>query len=149
MNGNVFVIEGSPKTWQDAIHLTYSKLFKEGYVKDSFLDGCIEREKKYPTGLPTELPIAIPHTFANHVITTAICVLKPEKPVYFVSMEDPEKTINAEFVFNMALKNECDQVKMIRAIVKVARSKEFLERAKKMPLDELRDILYKKWFVEV
>lgn len=38
-------------------------LKEKGYVRDSFLDAILAREKAYPTGLPT-LPVAIalPHT---------------------------------------------------------------------------------------
>ena len=143
---NIFVIEGSPETWEDAISLTYLKLMKEGYVKETFLKACIDREKEFPTGLPTEIPIAIPHTFAHHVVATAICVLKPDKPVRFASMENPEDTINAEFIFNLALKNEGDQVKMLRAIIDTARSKNFRQQSKELSLNELRDIFYTSWF---
>lgn len=147
MISNVFVIEGAVKTWEEAIDLTFNKLYEEKCVKETFLKGCIERENKFPTGLPTEIPVSIPHTFAEHVLVPAICVLKPENPVRFTSMEDTQQIIDAEFVFNMALNDDKDQLNMIRAIIEVARDSHFLKKAKVLSVDVLRDLLYEKWVI--
>ena len=43
-------------------------LINLGYVKDSFLEGLVDREKNYPTGLKTSVcGIAIPHTDSIHI----------------------------------------------------------------------------------
>ena len=67
MGLEIVVIDGEAKTWEEAIHLTAGALLEKGYVKDTFEENCIKREKVFPTGLNTELPIAIPHTESDPV----------------------------------------------------------------------------------
>lgn len=52
----------------DVISTLAKSLTEQGYVADSFLEAIIEREKVFPTGLPTgEIGVAIPHTDSEHV----------------------------------------------------------------------------------
>lgn len=43
------------------------RLVALGYVDDSFERAIKEREESYPTGLPLDPPVAIPHTDGTHV----------------------------------------------------------------------------------
>ncbi len=142
---DILVIEGNPETWEEALNKTYQELHKNNYVKDSFLTACIEREKKFPTGLPTEVAVAIPHTDAEHVITPAICVLRLKKPVRFQNMGDLEESIEAHFVFNMALKDNTDQVPMLRAIITLIQDGNYLMSCKEKPLSQIRQELFELW----
>ena len=74
-----FAIEGHANTDFEAIHLCAQKLKEEGYVTDQFESNCINREKEYPTGLPTVVPVAMPHSEASGVVKNAICMLKQKK----------------------------------------------------------------------
>ncbi|MBB5183323.1 PTS sugar transporter subunit IIA [Catenisphaera adipataccumulans] len=100
-----FAIEGHAKSDFEAISLCAQKLKKEGYVTDQFESNCINREKQYPTGLPTVVPVAMPHSEASGVIDNAICMLKLDQPVDFRRMDDETQLINAKMVFNLALKD--------------------------------------------
>ncbi len=142
---DVLVIEGKPDTWEEALNLTFQELFNAGYVKETFLQGCVLRERVFPTGLMTEIPIAIPHTDAQHVNVPSICVLRLRKPVAFKDMGEPEKTVFVEYVFNMALKNNQDQLPMLEKILKVAKNGEFLRELKKMDLEDIQKDLSMLW----
>jgi len=142
---DVLVIDGSPKTYEEALHLTFAALHGLGYVKDTFLQGCIEREKKFPSGLEMEIPVAIPHTSPEHVKEPALCLLRVAAPVAFGDMGDPEQRVDVEFVFNMALKNADGQLEMLREIMAVAQDVGFLRRAKTMPPAKLRKKLAQRW----
>ena len=98
-----FAIEGHANTDFEAIHLCAQKLKEEGYVTDQFESNCINREKEYPTGLPTVGPVAMPHSEASGVVKNAICMLKLDKPVCFRRMDDETEDISAKMVFNLAL----------------------------------------------
>ena len=98
----VFVIEDEAGSKEEALKLTFRKLYEEGCVKESFYEGCMKREKLFPTGLDTPIPVAIPHTDSVHVISPAVCVLRLREPVAFSLMEDDSKKAFVEFVFNMA-----------------------------------------------
>ncbi len=134
---DVFVIEGNPKDRNEALMLTFKKLFKEGCVKESFYNGCVEREKVFPTGLCSTVSVAIPHTDAVHVISPAICVLRLENPVNFVRMDDFDNSIDVEYIFNMALESNNDQLEMLQNIIDIVKDSKFLQDCKGMSIDKV------------
>lgn len=141
----VYVIEDEGGDKEEALKLTFQKLYEEGCVKESFYDGCIQREKLFPTGLDTPIPVAIPHTDSIHVISPAVCVLRLRKPVAFSLMEDDLRQIEVEFVFNMALKSNNDQLGMLNKIIGTVQDETFLKKAKTMSCSGLEAELLKKW----
>ena len=141
----VLIIEGDASNWQEAISLTADELFNNGCVKNTFKENCILREKQFPTGLPTNVAVAIPHTDAIHVIENAVCILKLKMKDLFNSMQDPNDTVNVDFVFNMSVVDDNKQLQMLQEIIKVVQDSNFLEKAKKMPLQDFKNILQKQW----
>jgi galactitol PTS system EIIA component len=129
---DVMVIDGQPTSWKDALEFTFLELFKSGYVKKSFLHGCIERELSFPTGLATVIPVAIPHTDAIHVKSPAICVLRLGKPVEFKNMAEPNQVVKAEFIFTLALDDDKDQISMLKTLIQIIKDGVFLNKAKTM-----------------
>lgn len=77
----------------------FSLLKQKGYVRDSFFAAIIEREKTYPTGLPT-LPVAIalPHTDPQHVIKPFICVTRLTQPVPWHEMGNNDHILYVHFI---------------------------------------------------
>ena len=141
----LLVIEHAAENWEQALQHTSAALLEKNYVKDSFYQACVDREKIFPTGLPTQIPVAIPHTDPEHVNVAAVCLMRLENPVKFASMEDSDETVDVEFVFNMALAKSEDQLAMIQAIIGAVQDSAFWQAAKTMPLDEIYQALYKKW----
>ena len=45
------------------------------------MKACIEREKEYPTGLPSEVPVAIPHSKVEGIKDNCVCFLRLKNPV--------------------------------------------------------------------
>ncbi len=141
----LIAIEGEAGSWEEAIRITSDALMKKGYVKSSFFQACVDREKKFPTGLPTKIPVAIPHTDAGHVNTPAVCLFHLRKPVEFTSMEDSDVLVNVEFIFNMALVKCEDQLPMIKAIINTVQNADFMESARAKKIEQIKDDLYKLW----
>ena len=100
----------------DAIKKVGEILKSAGYVKDAYIDAVIEREGNFPTGLQLMTSaIAIPHaTPEGNVLKNGIAVAKLNKPVKFHSMENPEETVDAEFVFLLALKDSGQHLEILR-----------------------------------
>jgi len=95
-------------------------MVKEGYVKETFIQSTIEREKEFSTGLPLgQVNIALPHTDSIHVIKQGIALGTLEKPVDFRVMGDPEKIIPVRLVFLLAIKEDKDQVKVLKKLIDV------------------------------
>ena len=74
-------------------------LKEKGYVRESFLDAILAREKAYPTGLPT-LPVAIalPHTDPQHVIRPFISVTRLSQPLAWQEMGNDDNTLYVQFI---------------------------------------------------
>lgn len=76
----------------------------QGYVKDSFAQAVIEREKVFPTGLNTPgVKVVMPHTDPKHVNKPAILVAKLRQPVKFSEMGNSGKEVAAQLVFMLAV----------------------------------------------
>lgn len=112
---------------ETVIKLLCEKLLKKGFVKDSFYANVLKREEVFPTGLPTSIPMAICHTESEHVNSSAIAFGTMSKPVAFQEMGTPERTVMAEMVFVIALKNPKDQVPWLQKMMTVFRDNEILE----------------------
>lgn len=122
MGIKIVIIEDSVDNWRGAIARTARALYEKGYVKSMFEEKCIEREKCFPTGLNTMLPIAIPHTEAEFVNESAICLLILKKPVPFRSMEDPGECIDVQYVLNLAISEGKEQVPMLAKVISIFQS---------------------------
>lgn len=139
----LYAIDASCSTSLDVIRSGFDKLKAEGHVKDSFLDACVNREKEYPTGLPTEIPVAIPHTFAEHVISPAICLVRLRKPVLFFCMGEEGESVEVSFAFVIAFQQAGDQTSLLKKLLKVAQSADTLHAFKEMSITQLQDVASK------
>lgn len=99
------VIHGDAKDKFEAIAMCGNALCKAGYAAETYAGKCQEREKDFPTGLPTDYPVAIPHCKDEGVTENAICFLKLDKPVSFSRMDDDQESIETDMIFNLAIKD--------------------------------------------
>jgi len=112
---------------EDVIKIMADKLRAKGYVKDGYYENVVKREKDFPTGLPTVIPVALCHTEARYVNQSAMAVGTLAHPVEFNEMGTPERNIQAEIIFLLALKDPKDQITYLKKMVTVFKSKETLE----------------------
>lgn len=89
----------------DAIRQIGHVMEQQGYIKSSYTAAVLEREKIFPTGLALQnTSIAIPHaTPEGNVLKNGIAVARLAKPVAFHSMEDFDRTTQADLIFLLAL----------------------------------------------
>lgn len=99
-----------------------------GYVKIGFPSAVIERERVFPTGLPTigGINIAIPHTDDKYVDQAAVAIGVIKNPVNFKMMENPDKSISVKIVFLLALIDHNDQISILQNIAKIIQNKDLL-----------------------
>lgn len=108
------------KDAEDAIRQTGRLLYQSGFVKDTYIDAVISREKEYPTGLQLRtLAVAMPHTAGVHVKTPAVCVARLKSPVVFGHMGDPDTKVQAEILFMMAIKDPDAQLETLQKVMRV------------------------------
>ncbi|HEY8892557.1 MAG TPA: PTS sugar transporter subunit IIA [Clostridium sp.] len=112
----------------EALKFLSSKLYEKGYVKEGYQQAILDREKEYPTALPSlDIKIAIPH--ANHMLVNkaalAIGILR--NPVEFSSMEDPDIKLNVQIIIMLALNEPHGHIEMLQKIVKLIKKPEVLK----------------------
>ncbi len=110
------------------LRLMAEQAHRAGRVHDSFADAVVEREGRFPTGLPTAVPSAIPHTDAGHVVESGIVVALLEGPVDFVEMGSSDRSIAARLVVMLLVKDPDQQVTAIGEVLAVLQDPALADR---------------------
>lgn len=124
---NVYIAECNSA--ENLFKYIYKKLYKEGLVKESFLDGIINRENEYPTGLDLShvsetLPsIALPHTECESVCVDQVIPIRLTNGIIFNDMINPSQEQTVEFVFMILNSNVDSQSQILPAIMDFIRTK--------------------------
>lgn len=114
----------------EAISLAAQPLLDKKMVKDTFIEAVLEREKTFPTGLPTAIGVALPHTDARHVIEEGISIITLKNPVEFRGMGNPKEQVSVEVIFLLAIKNPAKQLGILQKIITIIQNKEILIKIK-------------------
>ena len=137
-------------TKEDAIKTLAAHLHDQGYVKESFSSAVLEREKIYPTGLPT-LPVgvAIPHTDTEHVISSALAVGILSNPVTFQEMGSLDANVDVHIISMMAISNPKSVMPVLRNLALAYQDHEFLAMLKNSSSQDMILDLYKNRIPDV
>lgn len=129
--------------YEEAIRYGGDLLFKHGYVKDTYTESVLERERNYPTGLPTEpVFVAIPHTGSEHVIKSMFCLMVFNKPVLFHQMGSKDEMIPAEIMLMLAIDGGEKHLEFLSGIMGIFSESSVLERIETAKSkEEICDIL--------
>ena len=136
MANKYIVIHGSAADKYEAIRLCGSALYQAGVVRKEFAELCVEREKEFPTGLPTEIPTAIPHVKDEGITENAICLLKLENPVTFSRMDDDTEQVDTDMVFNLAIKDPNEHLTVLQNMMIFLNDPEVLTQCKELSDEE-------------
>lgn len=101
-------------------------LYGKGIVTSEFKQGILEREKNFPTGLPTiPFHVAIPHSEMCYVLKDAITVVRFKSPVEFKEMGSFDKWVNVQFAFVLALKSK-SHTEMLQKLMNLFMNEELM-----------------------
>ncbi len=113
----------------DAIAQLGARLEAGGFVKPTWVQAALEREKVFATGLPTpEVGVAIPHADVEHVSRQAIAVGVLEKPVEFGEMGNPEGSVPVRIVCALAVAQSDLLVTLLQHLVEMFQTPGVLKR---------------------
>lgn len=121
------VIEGSASDCAEAITLCADALYQAGLVGERFGENCRIREIDYPTGLPTDIPVAIPHCKDEGITENSICFLKLKQPVLFYRMDNDQESIETNMVFNLAFKDAEAHLEALQSLMRFIGNAEALQ----------------------
>ncbi|MFW2488905.1 PTS sugar transporter subunit IIA [Clostridium chromiireducens] len=115
------------KSAEDVFKKMSPILFEAGFVENSFFNGLVDRENKFPTGLLLgKYNVAIPHTDAVHVKKPAIAIATLKDPVEFNCM-DGNGSVAVNIVFTMALNEPHSQIVMLQQLMFLIQNESILE----------------------
>lgn len=109
------------KDAEDVLKSLANLLYQDGSVKESYFQAMYDREKAYPTGLPTEgIKVAIPHAEVEHVNYSAFAIATLPVPVKFGEMgAAPDSLLEVQIVMMLANADPEEQVKTLRKMVDI------------------------------
>lgn len=130
-------VEREVKAKDDVLRAMAKRLCSAGYVKESYEEGIISREKIYPTGLYTgSINVAVPHTDCIHVYKDSVAVGILQHPVCFQAMDNPENSIKVSIVIMLALKEAHGQLQMLQKVLSLVKEQDELKRILKIKNEE-------------
>jgi PTS system galactitol-specific IIA component len=114
------IIDLEADTYQEVIQKLGTLLFKEGFVKDSYVQAVLDREEIFPTGLQFKGGgIAIPHTDSEHVKRSTLGIATLSKDVDFHAMAEPDKIISVSIVMMLAVADKNKVVPVLTKIINI------------------------------
>lgn len=129
MDDKVIQIKLEAKNKEEVLNIMSNILKNEGYVKESYCDAIIEREKIFATGISTgEYSIAIPHTDAEHINKPMIAVATLKNPVKFIEMGSSDQEVSVKIVFMLAMTDKNRQVKLLSNLMTIVQDKKMLKK---------------------
>jgi PTS system galactitol-specific IIA component len=113
-----------------ALRILSERLVEAGYAEPGYAEDVIARELVFPTGLPTNPPVAIPHADPGHVLQPAIAVGVFDTPVGFAEMGscDPAPTLQVRLAFLLAMTEKSQAVQLLRQLTAAFRNHDLLAR---------------------
>src|SRR5699024_3093204 len=122
------VIGLEANTKEDLLSQLADLMHDNGYVKASYKDAVIEREKSFATALPTVYcSVAIPHTDIEHVNSKTIGVAVLKETVPFVIMGEVEETTDVKLIFMLAMDKEDAQLSLLQKLMGIFQNDQTLE----------------------
>lgn len=110
----------------DVIKEMGTRLQKAGLVNNLFVDAVIKREAKYPTGLPTKIPVSLCHTDPEFVVKSFLTLATLDKPVAFHEMGNPSAIQNVKIVFVLGVKEKNEHISVLKNIMALLRDENLL-----------------------
>ena len=103
--------------WRDLLTQLATWTEAAGHVWPEFTMAVIEREERYPTGLPTPIPTAIPHADPGHVIHAGVSVATLARPVAFGEMGGSGEQLPVRAVVMLCMTDGKTQMDALHAVL--------------------------------
>ena len=97
-----------------------------GLFKSTWLEAAIKRESEFPTGLPTLIPVAIPHTDSVHVNADGVGFFKLKNPIEFGEMGSLDDKVQVKMILPLLITNPAEQVDLLMAVIGALQDADFL-----------------------
>lgn len=116
VHASLCLAQAEAKDADDLLRQLARTAFAAGYVHAGFEEALLAREAVYPTGLPGEPPLAIPHADAQHVRRAGMGVAVLRGPVSFRNMGDPSELLPVRTAFLLLVRDPGAQLPALVAL---------------------------------
>ena len=123
-------INGIVRDQFEAIALAAEPLLGDGSITEDFIEAAVERERVFPTGLPTKIGVALPHTEAKYVLKESVSIVTLKNTVVFAGMGNPKESIPVNIVFLLAIQDPQKQLGVLQTIVTIIQNEKVLHKIK-------------------
>ncbi len=138
----LFFPQISVNSSRQVINLLSNALIKNGFARDGLAKTVIAREKKFPTGINTEIPIAIPHAGPEFTIKKGFAIATLKNPIKFREMGNPQKSLDVRIVIMPVLTGKEEDGKEFYEVIQKLKDKQLLEKVmQSMSHPEIRKML--------
>jgi len=115
---SLVLVDCEAETDEEVITLLSDLARSRNYVSEIFKEKILEREREFPTGLPTEVPVAIPHVH-DGCLESFFSVATLKKPVAFQSMDGAEDPVMTRIVFLFGITDPSHQTEVLKRFCSV------------------------------
>lgn len=131
----------SASNWEELFDKVASYLYTENMVKDGYKEFLVKREKEFPTGFlfNENFALALPHADIKYSQAQAVVLVRPAKPVEFKRADDSSKTVNANIIVFLIIKDEKAYTKFLSQLVALFQNEEVQQEALKGNLGFIKE----------
>lgn len=105
-------------------------LVAKGYVSEAFQKALEEREKEFPTGLPTTPAVAIPHTDGTYVKKDGIlCIVNKHRLKFNEMGGDEDDLVYPQVIFLLVIKGGDKHLGQLQRLVETIQEGELTSQA--------------------
>ncbi|MEZ0394484.1 MAG: PTS sugar transporter subunit IIA [Desulfurococcaceae archaeon] len=132
----------SGRTWDEVLLKACEEVRRRGYVKPTYCEALIKREREYPTGLELgDVNVAIPHADVELVNEEALVAIVPRERVAFRRMDMPDREIPVDMIFLLLIKNPDGYVKFLSDLTTKFTDESFLDAIRRKDFQKLSQVL--------
>jgi len=137
LNSELVMIELDSASKEEVLKTLGNQLHENGYVTEDFVESILQREKNFPTGLPTTpFGVAIPHTDADKVIEPQMAFASLKNPVPFQAMGSGGDKVEVSLVFMLALNKPEDQLQTLQKLTGLFQDEEMVVKLRQIKSTE-------------
>lgn len=131
------------ENFADLISFISAPLVSNKDVSQEFPDQVIEREKKFPTGLPIQsFGVAIPHTDTKFVNNDKLTIVTLDKPISMGVMGGTgEEKVDVSIIFLLALSQSNKQLNILTELMKIFQKSNLLDKIYNSNKEEIYEIV--------
>lgn len=131
LNPDLMMLEVLGESEEEVLGFMANTLLSKGYVKETYPNAILKREKEFSTGLPGNgYGVAIPHTDPEHVNQSIMAVGLLKKPVKFKMMGNHDEQIEVELCFMLALKESHSHIQILQRLMNVIQDEAIMKKIK-------------------